>query len=434
MSFKTFFSGLFNRSKTSQEPVSSRLLFTGKTTAGVYVTPDVALQNATVWACIQYLTKAVGQLPWNALVRTANGGSEPASGRDATDIHYLLHDRPNPDMGSFTWRSSMLGSALLYGNAYAEIEWTNRGTPYALWPIHPNRVAVKRDVETGLLVYEVWNQSGFVVLPAKDVFHLRGFGDGPVGYSVIEYAAQSIGWAAATELFGAGYFGQGMNPSGIIETPNALSPEALKFLKENIQQLYTGPKAQRTAVLDAGMKFQKITSAPDESQFIETRQHQVEEICRWFGVPPHKVMHLLRSTFSNIEHQSIEVVVDSVTPWVKTFEEEANYKLCRYRPNLYTKIDLRGLLRGDNTSRATFYKQMFELGLSINQILALEDFNGIGPDGDVRFVSNNVQTLERAIKGEPMQSAQPPAGEDDQEDETEPAKPNGAMNGTRLQH
>jgi hypothetical protein len=151
-------------------------------------------------------------------------------------------------------------------------------------------------------------------------------------------------------------------------------------------------------------------------------------------------MHLLRATFSNIEHQSIEVVVDSVTPWVKLFEEEANYKLCGPRSKMFTKMDLRGLLRGDNQSRSQYYKTMFELGMSINQILALEDFNGIGPDGDVRFVSNNVQTLERAIEGppEPVVTAPAPAADDDDtddgegEDDAPPVKPNGKINGQRV--
>lgn len=123
-------------------------------------------------------------------------------------------------------------------------------------------------------------------------------------------------------------------------------------------------------------------------------------------------MHLLRATFSNIEHQSIEVVVDSVTPWVKVFEEEADYKLFgqRNRQGYYTKMSLQALLRGDNASRGAFYKQMFEMGLTINQILALEDMNGIGPTGDVVFVSNNVQTLENAIAAALAQSDRPATG------------------------
>jgi HK97 family phage portal protein len=340
-----------------------------------------------------------------------------------------------PDMGPFTWRQSMLGNALIWGNAYAEIQWDNRGQPYALWPIHPERVSVRRN-EAGALEYEVWNRGGNVTLAAADVFHVRGFGDGPVGYGVVEYAAQSIGWAQATELFGASFFKDGMKPSGVVEIENALSPEALGELKAEMKSLYGGAGGEKTVFLDAKMKFTPLATQQDNAQFIETRQHQVEEICRWFGVPPHKVMHLLRATFSNIEHQAIEVVVDSVTPWVRVFEDEANYKLFgqNNRQGFYTKMNLQALLRGDNQSRMQFYKGLFELGTPLNTILALEDLNGIGKDGDVSFVSNNVQTLERAIRGQPVKLAPNPGDTIPADDPAQPQLTNGAVNGRGLQH
>jgi HK97 family phage portal protein len=384
------------------QPSSSRIVHTGRTLAGVYVDADTALKNATVWACVQYLTKTVGQLPWHAMVKV-NGDANIASSHP---VDWLLNERPCPDFGAFSWRQAMLGNALLRGNGYAEIQRDNRGMPFALWPIHPERVRVRR-AENGELEYEVWNNGGNTVLPARDMFHIRGFGDGAVGYSVIEYAAQSIGWAQATEVFGSTYFGEGMNPSMIVETQKGLSPDAMKILRAELDQLYKGPRGKRTAILDAGMKATKLATNPNDSQFIETRQHQVEEICRWFGTPPHKVMHLLRATFSNIEHQAIEVVVDSVTPWCKIFEQEANYKLfaAQNRQGFYTKMFVQALMRGDNESRMKFYKGLAELGVPLNRILELEDMNGIGPDGEVSFVSNNVQTIKRAIEGEPAGEA-----------------------------
>lgn len=406
------------------QPSSSRITHTGRTISGVYVDADNALKNATVWACVQYLTKAVSQLPWHVMVK-AGGNAEIANSHP---VDWLLAKRPCPDLGTFSWRQAMLGNALLRGNAYAEIERDNRGMPYALWPIHPERVCVRR-AANGELEYEVWNSGGNSVLSARDMFHVRGFGDGPVGYSVIEYAAQSIGWAQATEVFGAAYFGQGMNPSTIIEIPPTLklSPAAKEVMQADLDALYKGPRGKRTFIADGGMKAVKLSTEPNDAQFIETRQHQVEEICRWFGVPPHKAMHLLRSTFSNIEHQAIEVVVDSVTPWVRVFEEEADYKLFgeQNRQGFYTKMSVQALMRGDNESRMKFYKGLMELGVPLNTILALEDINGIGPDGEVSFVSNNVQTIKRAIEGEP-------ATADDAAMPT--TKPNGAVNGKRLQH
>lgn len=420
-----WFGRLINRLTGEARPTTSRIVASPRTSAGVWVDGDTALKNATVWACVQFLTGSFGQLPWRVMKAVSAGGE--VQGKNPVD--YLIHQRPNPDMGAFTWRQTMLGRALLRGNAYAEIERDGRGLPFALWPIHPDRVRPQRN-RRGDLEYEVWNQSGNVLVAAADMYHVKGFGDGDVGLDVISYAAESIGWAQATEVFGSTYFGNGMNPSGIVTVENELAPEGLIELRKDLERLYKGPKGQRTAILDAGMKWQSVGIAPNDGQFIETRQHQVEEICRWFGVPPHKVMHLLRATFSNIEHQSIEVVVDSVTPWAKRFEEEADFKLFgpQNRQGFYTKVFMQALLRGDNASRLAFYKGMFEIGaLTINEIRALEDINGIGADGDQHFVSNNVQTLERAIAGPPAAVVAPPATPpaDDQADDTEtpPAEP-----------
>ncbi|XUM25127.1 phage portal protein (plasmid) [Bradyrhizobium oligotrophicum S58] len=151
------------------------------------------------------------------------------------------------------------------------------------------------------------------------------------------------------------------------------------------------------------------------SQLIEVHQFLVEEICRWFGVPPHKVMHLLRATFTNIESQGIEVVVDSIAPWVKRWEDEADYKLLgQNRAKLYTKIDMRGLMRGDAQARSAYYKMMRETGCySANRILELEDENTIGPEGDVHTMNGTYRTLEQIIEGQPAPggtaSAAPPA-------------------------
>ena len=385
---------------------SSRVVYTGRTAAGVYVDADNALKNATVWACIQYLTRTVGQLPWHVYLRDAKGNSTVSN---AAGVDYLLNSRPNPEMGSLIFRQVLLTHILLRGNGYAEIQRDNRGVAIALWPLHPDRVCARRR-EDGTLFYEVWNSSGNAEVDAMDMFHVRGLGDGPVGYSVIEYAAQSIGWAQATEVFGSTFFGNGMNPTGVVTSDAGLTPAGLAELRNELKRLYTGPKGERTAILDAKIKYESVSTTPNDGQFIETRQHQVEEICRWFGVPPHKVMHLLRATFSNIEHQSIEVVVDSVTPWARVFEQEADYKLfgAGNRQGYYTKMSMQALLRGDNASRIAFYKGMAELGMTLNQILALEEMNGIGPDGDVPFVSNNVQTLKRAIANGPMKAAPKP--------------------------
>lgn len=413
---------LWNR-VTGPALVGNRVVYGGRNPAGVYVDAETALRNAVVWACVQYLSKTIGQLPWRVHRPKTAGGSEIA---DSNRVDYLLHTRPNPEMGAFSFRQTLMFWALRYGNGYAEIERDLRGGAYWLWPIHPSRVCPRRRPDTGELYYEVWNHSGGMTeLDAADMYHVRGFGDGPVGVNVIEYAAPSIGWAQATELFGSTFFSEGMNPSGIVSQTAALSAPALDSLRKELRKLYSGPRGERTVILDKGMTFEKLATNPNDAQFIETRQHQVAEICRWFGVPPHKVMHLLQATFSNIEHQSIEVVVDSITPWAMIFEQEADFKLfgAGNRQNLYTKMNMRGLMRGDNASRGAYYKDRFYTGsITPNQIKAYEDEEPMGPEGDVYFIPVNMQTIDRAIAA-PVTPA-PPAGdlsEDDTGDVPTPA-------------
>lgn len=389
-----------------------------KTAAGVYVTPDNAMTQAAVWACITYLSRMIAQLPWPVLLPNKDGGADQQPTHPVT---WLLNTRPCPDYGSFNWRQLMLGHALLYGNAYAEIERDIRGVASALWPIHPSRVFVKRGSD-GTLVYQVTNRGSQTVdMFNNEIFHVRGFGDGPVGFSVIEFAAQTIGWAQATELFGSSYFGEGMNPSGVITVQKGLSPAAMSHLRKELQSLYYGPKGEKTAILDAGMEWKSISSDPEKGQFVSTMQHQVEQICRFFGVPPHKIQHMLRSTFSNVEAQNTEVVIDSLVPWARVFEDEANYKIFgQNRLGYYTKLQINGLLRGDSASRAQLYKALFEMGaLTSNDILRLEDRNPIGKDGDVRFVSNNVQTMENAKKEKVEPTSGPVSIEKDPEGEAD---------------
>lgn len=392
-----------------------RVVLTRRTQAGVPVDAETALKSSTVWACIRYLTNATAQLPWRVMREERDGDRVPVP---THPVDYLLNRRPCQEMGSFTWRQTMLGNALRYGNGYAEIERDLAGRPVALHPLHPLRVTPRRRYDTGRLYYDIQGDGvgQKVELEPADVFHLRGFGDGPVGYNIVEYAAQSIGWAQATETFGASFFGEGMNPGGIVETAPGMSKEALDRLKAEMKRMYQGPtKAHRTAFLDAGMKWTPTSIQPNDAQFIETMQHQVEEICRWFGVPPHKVMHLLRMTNNNIEHQSIEVVTDSVVPWVRIMEDEADYKLFgQNRQNLFTQIDVSALMRGDMKAQAEHFRTLRDAGVySVNEIRTRLGMNKIGPEGDKRVAQVNLTTLERIGEPPPQPAPRPqPSAED----------------------
>lgn len=381
-----------------REPDERRIPYVRRTVAGPIITPDTAVTISTVWACLRYLSQTVAVLPWRVMREGAKGGELAPK----HPVDYLLHKRPNPEWSSFQFRETLVHWALRWGNGYAEIERDRTtGRAFALWPIHPDRADPKR-TETGELVYEVNNgsQKAPSIIPAADMFHIRGFGDGVAGVNVVEYAAQSLGWAAAAQLFGAAFFGSGANLGGVIATKHALSPEAKGKLEADIDRLYKGPRnSHKVAILDNEMTWQSIGLDQEKGQFIGTNQHLVEEICRWFGVPPHKVMHLLRATFSNIEHQAIEVVVDSVSPWVKRFEDEAEAKLFgQNRAGFYTKMNLRALLRGDFKSQNEGLQIARQNGIiNANEWREYLDMNLMpdGEGGDKHIMQSQYTTLEK---------------------------------------
>lgn len=411
----------------------------GSTPAGVYVDSDTALQNATVWACLGYLSRTVAQLPWRVMQEQESGESAPRR-VPRHPLQYLLATRPNPEMTAFAFKETLVMWAARAGNGVAEIQFDGRGVPTALWPMHPSRVTFERDTDTGGLAYGISQTDGTRrYLPPSNVFHLRGFGEGAVGLDVVTYAAQSIGWARATELFGSTFFGNGLNPSGFLKYgAGRLQPGTKEAVEAELNAKHRGArKGNRTMILDGSWDYIKSQVEPDSAQFIETRQHQVEEICRWFGVPPHKVMHLLRATFSNIEHQSIEVVVDCITPWCLRLEQEADFKLFgpANRQAFFTKLDLKGLLRGDFKSRQEGLQLMRRNGIiNANEWRRLEDMDEIGDQGDTYIVETNMTTLERVgEKPAAPAAAAAPAAEPADTTDTTPPEPTSAVDRARRQ-
>jgi HK97 family phage portal protein len=290
------FSVLAQRVSAEPRHPDERRVYGGpRTVAGVAITPDTAVTISAVWACLRYLSQTVAVLPWHVMREVDNGAEIQRS----NPVDWLIYKRPNPEWSSFQFRETLTHWALRWGNGYAEIERDQAGRPFNLWPIHPERVSVCRDTDTGLLFYEVDNgSSAKVEIAAADMFHIRGFGEGVVGVNVIDYAAQSLGWARAAQIFGAAFFGNGATPASVVMNKKPLTPEGLKRQRKEFEDLYKGPgRAGRTAFLDNDADIKSIGMDIDKMQLVETHQYLVEEVARWFGVPPHKIMHLLRATF-----------------------------------------------------------------------------------------------------------------------------------------
>ena len=364
--------------------------------AGELVTPERAQTYSAVYRSIALISQTIGYLPWSVYRNMEQQTGHP--------VHYLLHNRPCKEMSAMSFKETMLRDALAWGNGYAEIEFSRDGMPRALWHLMPSRVVPFRDDDTKEIFYRYYATSGEVFdLPASRVFHLKGLGDGIIGDSIVGYAAKSIAAALAAETTNNTLLKNQLVPAGIISHPGKLSAEAAERLKQQFAKKYMGSEnAGKPLLMEEGMTFTPVTVKPEDAQFLESRRFSIEEIARWFGVPLHKLADLEHATFSNIEHQSQEFINDALMPWCKKLEEEADYKLLHYTKasrDLYTKIDARGLLRGDNKSRMEYYKGGVLNGIfSINDVRAWEDLPAI-EGGDEHFVQAQMIPVSMAAQG-----------------------------------
>ena len=403
----SIFTGLFrSRDKpTNATNGSGYRFFLGGTTAGKAVTERSAMQMTAVYACVRILSEAIAGLPLHLYQYKDDGGKEKAI---AHPLYLLLHDEPNPEMSSFVFRETLMTHLLLWGNAYAQVIRNGKGEVVALYPLMPNRMTVDRD-ENGQLYYsyQMANsdaptmKGGTVVLKPTDVLHIPGLGfDGLVGYSPIAMAKNAIGLAIATEEYGAKFFANGATPGGLLEYPGVVKdPDRVR---ESWNKGFSGSQnAGKVAILEEGMKYTPISIAPEQAQFLETRKFQINEIARIFRVPPHMVGDLEKSSFSNIEQQSLEFVKYTLDPWVARWEQSLSRALFtpEEKKRYFFKFNVEGLLRGDYQSRMNGYAVARQNGwMSANDIRELENLDRIPAEdgGDLYLINGNMLPLVRA--------------------------------------
>lgn len=399
--------GLFHiRDKPQNRTVGSGYAFyMGGSTSGKVVTERSAMQMTAVYSCVRILAEAIAGLPLHLYRYRDDGGKEKAIDHP---LYLLLHDEPNPEMSSFVFRETLMTHLLLWGNAYAQIIRNGKGEVVALYPLMPNKMSVDRDSDGHLYyTYQRSNEETLiaegtkVVLSPKDVLHIPGLGfDGLVGYSPIAMAKNAIGLAIATEEYGSKFFANGATPSGILEYPGTVKdPEKVR---DSWTRGFSGSgNAHKVAVLEEGMKYTPISISPEQAQFLETRKFQINEIARIFRVPPHMVGDLDKSSFSNIEQQSLEFVKYTLDPWVVRWEQSIQRTLLQdeEKPRYFVKFNLEGLLRGDYQSRMNGYATARQNGwMSANDIRELENLDRIPPEsgGDLYLINGNMLPLDRA--------------------------------------
>lgn len=384
--------------------------------SGETVTEATALTYSAVWCAVRLISETIAALPLQLM--QSDGKTKKTKGEDRR--YKLLHDAPNPYMTAKAFREVQLAHLLTWGNSYAEIARTPLGDVVELWPIAPDRVTP--EMRDGALVYKIRMNTGPVLtLQRERVLHIPGLGyDGFLGYSPVAMARKSIGLGMAEETFGSLYFKQGTHPGLVVSAQKPLTNETRKNLRDALADAYEGlGRANRLMLLDDGMKVEKLTFSPEDSQFLESRQFQITEIARWFNIPPHKLKDLTRSSFSNIESEQRSFYTDTLLPWLVTLEQNFNLQLLTPsdrdlsgRGRLYWKHNAKGILRADIAAQAEFYTKMFNIGaMSQNEIRALEEMDpDPNPLADEKFVPLNMvplSMLEEKLRAEITKASEP---------------------------
>ena len=362
------------------------------------------MQMTAVYACVRILAEAVAGLPLHLYRYRDDGGKEKAYDNN---LYKLLHDEPNPEMSSFTFRETLMAQLLLWGNAYSQIIRNGKGEIIALYPLMSERMKVDRD-DAGNIVYiynrygdEPKKETGTVQLDPYHVLHVPGLGyDGIVGYSPIAMVKNAIGMAISCEEYGASFYANGARPAGVLTTPNHIND--IERLKESWAANYSGARnAGKVPILEEGLRYEPISINPQEAQFLETRRFQIGEIARIYRVPPHMVGDLEKASYSSIEQQSMEFVRYTLDPWLCRWEQAMHRALFteEQKSRYFFKFNVGGLLRGDYQSRMNGYAIARQNGwINADEIRELEDMDRLpdGQGGELYLINGNMMQVKDA--------------------------------------
>lgn len=333
------------------EPVGMR------SSTGLRVTAGSAMRLAAVYSCVRVLAETFAILPFQLWRRRTDGG------RDMVTDHWLyrlIARRPNQWQTPFEWREMMMGHLCLRGNAFNQIIANGKGEITDLIPLHPDMVKIEV-ADTGDYRYRVTQRDATtMILSRGEVWHIRGLSsDGIIGLNPMELASEVVGLGLAAQNYGARFFANDTKPGGWIEAPPGFQfadDDAKKTFKADWNGAYGGKNRGKTAILTHGMKYHELALNNSDAQFLESRKYSRSELASLFRVPPHKIGDLERSTFSNIEQQSLDFVNDTMTPWAERWEASIEFSLLPENDaDLEIEFDFANLLRGDMAARTAYY-------------------------------------------------------------------------------
>jgi HK97 family phage portal protein len=405
---------------------------------GVWLSHDEALKVSALWACISVVSKAIASSQWDVFREDPNSGNRDYLPNSRA--YYLFNVRPNPETTPIAFNETTIAVAMLWGNFYAEIERDMQNRPVALWQLDPTRCCLERgylddngyfhDDRNGNLFLRVMNYDRpDTYLDYEDVYHVHGLGvDGTSGLDLVSVAARTLLQSLAIERFALKFYENGTSMGGVLSTEKDLDQDKLESIRKSVEGRITGvDNAFKFLLLGGGLKWESLTQSLGDSQYMDNRYFLIEEICRWAGVPPHKIAHLLRATFSNIEHQGIEFTRDALTPWAKRCEQETDYKILPPGP-ITIRINLEWCSEGDAKSRAEVDAILVTNGLARrNEIRKKRGQNSLGKEGEMLTVQSQFTTLEKIAQAPPPGSRPPasPGGNDpnNPNDPNEPPDP-----------
>ena len=367
-------------------------------TASSYANNKAMLLSA-VYRCVEVISDSIAQLPCEPY-RIDSDGCKIKFTKHPT--YNLLNREPNQNMSKFTFMKTMVVSMLLTGNAYALIERDERGNAKALYYIPTELVTIlKPQTITDTISYSITGMKN--VVEDCNMIHILNFtSDGYEGISTLAYARKTLGLAMDAEANAEGFFKGGANVAGILKCNSPLTTKQKESLKSSWNSAFNGSTGTPNgiAVLDADLDFQSVTVNPSDAQLLETRQFNVVDICRFFGVSPVKAFDLSKSSYNTIEQMQLAFLTDTLQPLLEKIECEFQRKL--YKPsekdNITVRFSTAPLLRADKQSQANYYNTLFQMGvMTINEIRRELDLPHL-ENGDTSFVQVNVQTLKNATQ------------------------------------
>ncbi len=376
------------------DPRLYRALGSVPTSSGETVNTASVLGLAAAWACVNLLAGTIASLPL-MVYRTRGGARTVASDHP---LYRILHDSPNADQTALDFWEFVCASLELHGNAYAEVVRARNGRIIALGvPITPELVTVRR-LDTGALEYE-WVDQGRRIIAGQDrVLHIRGFGGNPLGgLSTLSAGRQSFGLAQAIERASGDTFRNGVRPSGLLKTADTLTIDQRKQAEELLQEKFAGAiNAGRPMLLDRGMDWVQLSISPEDAQMLQSRAFSVEEVCRFFGVPPFMVGHTEKTTSwgTGLEQQTLGFQKFTLRRRLKRIEQALEKQLLSVADRLAgitIEFNLEGLLRADSAARASFYQLMLTNGvMTINEVRSLENLPPVEGGDEPRMQMQNV--------------------------------------------